>query len=49
MTNSGRGGQLPSVPDRGSALDGSSYAALGQEPEQATEGHGMESSALAQP
>lgn len=28
VTNGGRGGRLPSVPDRGSALNGSSYAAL---------------------
>lgn len=28
VTNSGQGGQLPSVEDRGCSLDGTSYAAL---------------------
>ena len=32
MTNSGQGGQLPSVEDRGHALNGSSYPSLGNGP-----------------
>ena len=32
VTNSGQGGQLPSVEDRGHALNGSSYSSLGNGP-----------------
>ena len=32
VTNSGQGGQLPSVEDRGHALNGSSYPSLGNGP-----------------
>ena len=32
VTNSGQGGKLPSVEDRGQELDGSSYPSLGNRP-----------------
>ena len=32
VTNSGQGGQLPSVEDRGQELNGSSYPSLGNGP-----------------
>ena len=32
VTNSGQGGKLPSVEDRGQELDGSSYPSLGNGP-----------------
>ena len=38
VTNSGRGGKLPSVPDRGSSLSGASYAALQEAGEAADSG-----------
>ncbi len=44
VTNGGRGGRLPSVPDRGSALNGSSYAALAPD-QAAVDGMGLRSGA----